>query len=542
MLIHKNRKCITIYGESLVFYKFRFRAFLPKELMSGLNTSLNSDTVLAKNQANLDFVNQNLESTLEQNVLDQSLFDLSEADIEKINLHRTLENNLTGFNLNLGPAEIIAKENEENRSKSQLEKMTMRFARFIDTRPIMKTAIATAIGDDMAATFAGLFRNFSEGVLNFASASEEAFKGVLKFVLNMSGISVTEALTKAVAKFILPKHLQEDARHLLLVPYEAFENPEKMPEELEKIQLSEPRDHLNTMRQIPSQDGESKLMQVFRAKRVFDFAENFNPSDEDIESIKKFHLLMRFFEGGVKSSLWASVPLLNRVFRSKVLGLDSFPGLKGLDGVKDKNSYGLFQKLSAALSLSSGFIFHGGILALNNISKGTNELAKKVINKTGFSHGIYPTDEMNFINQGLAYDVSRLVNSQGKSELFESGLIAGLFTPVLYFGHKLMNFIGVVADKQLAEKHSVERGILVEDTRGIKIHSVKDLIKKFLPENHNYKDIMPKVDFDKDLTHDAKVLHGKSTISKLLLHSMIVLGTRIFVNSRTKAFAKALGE
>ena len=310
--------------------------------MSGLNPSLNTDTVLAKNQASLDFAKQNLENTYQQetdiresnflNAFDQNLFDLSENDIEKINLHRTLENNIVNFNLNSNSVDSTVSENDENRSKSQLEKMTMRFARFIDTRPIMKTAIATAIGDDMAATFAGLFRNFSEGVLNFASASEEAFKGVLKFILNISGISVTESLTKAVAKFTLPDHLQEDATHLLLIPYRAFENPEKLPEELEKIQLSEPRDHLNTMRQIPARDEENRLIQVYRAKRVFDFAENFNPSEKDIESIKKFHLAMRFFEGGVKSSLWASVPLLNRVFRSKILGLDSFTGLKGIDG------------------------------------------------------------------------------------------------------------------------------------------------------------------------------------------------------------------
>lgn len=501
------------------------------EHMSGLKISLNPDTKLANEQAKSYPFGENQG----ENFTD-------EIDIEKIKLHRTFEDSLRTYNLNLlSEEEIAALDSEENLSKNRLEKISMRFARFIDTRPIMKTALATAIGDDMAATIAGLFRNFSEGVLNFASASEEAFKGVLKFVLNISGISVTEALTKAVAKFTLPKHLQDDARHLLLVPFEAFENTEKIPEELKKIQLSEPRDHLNTMKQIPSQDAENKLIQLFRAKKVFDFAENFKPNDQDIKSIKKFHLTMRFFEGGVKSSLWASVPLLNRLFRSKILGLDSFPGLKGLDGVKDKNSYGLLQKLGAILSLSSGFIFHGGVLALNKISNGTSSFAKALIKKTGFSHGIYPTDEMNFINQGLAYDVSRLVNSQGKSEFFESGLIAGLFTPVLYFGHKLMNFIGLAADKQLAEKHSVDRGILVEDTRDIKVNGLKDLIKKFLPENHNYKDIMPKVDFDRDLTHDAKILHGKSTISKLILHSMIVLGTRIFVNNRTKSFAKTLG-
>ena len=67
-----------------------------------------------------------------------------------------------------------------------------------------------------------------------------------------------------------------------------------------------------------------------------------------------------------------------------------------------------------------------------------------------------------------------MVNSQGKSELFESGMIAGLFTPVLYFGHKLMNFIGVIADNKLSDKHSVERGILVENNENLRVNGPKD--------------------------------------------------------------------
>ena len=149
---------------------------------------------------------------------------------------------------------------------------------------------------------------------------------------------------------------------------------------------------------------------------------------------------------------------------------------------------------------------------------------------------------MNFINQGLAYDFSWLVNSQGKSELFESGMIAGLFTPILYFGHKLMNFMGVAADQQLASKHSVDKGILAKNTDDMKIDGIQSLINKYLPSNATYKDFMPKVDHDKELTHDAKVLHANSTIAKLLSHSMIVLATRIFVNNRTKAFATSMGE
>ena len=61
---------------------------------------------------------------------------------------------------------------------------------------------------------------------------------------------------------------EDDARHLLLIPYPNVENPEILGDELEKIQLSEPRDHLNNMRQIPNADSENKMLQVFRAKGI----------------------------------------------------------------------------------------------------------------------------------------------------------------------------------------------------------------------------------------------------------------------------------
>ncbi|MCH2227053.1 MAG: hypothetical protein MK033_04700 [Candidatus Caenarcaniphilales bacterium] len=521
--------------------------------MQGLETLTNSPVHGHSRNDQLDTA----ANEIEINDLNFDALDISEQELDKINLHRTLDKIFSNHNLALneeGLNNVVSldrslmnfrnaeDDGDEQITKSVFQKMAMRFARFIDTRPIMKTAIATAIGDDMAASAAGLFRNFSEGVLNFASASEEAFKGVLKFILNISGIGVTESLTKFVANFTLDKHLREDARHLLLIPYEVLDKPDKLAEELTRIQESEPREFLNNMRSLPARDEEAKLLQAYKAKKVFDFVDDFNPSKDDIESIKKFHLAMRFFEGGVKSSLWASVPLLNRFFRSKILGLDSFPGLKGLDAKEEKSSYGPLQKLGSALALSSGFLFHGGVLALNKMSDGSNKFAKAIINRTGFSHGVFPTDEMNFINQGLAYDFSRLVNSQGKSELFESGMIAGLFTPILYFGHKLMNFMGVAADQQLASKHSVDKGILAKNTDDMKIDGIQSLINKYLPSNATYKDFMPKVDHDKELTHDAKVLHANSTIAKLLSHSMIVLATRIFVNNRTKAFATSMGE
>ena len=403
-------------------------------------------------------------------------------------------------------------EEDDDTESTKVTKALTRFARYIDTRPIMRTALATAIGDDTAATFAGLFRNISEGLLNFASASEEAFKGALKFILNLSGVGVTEVLTNIAAKLTLPKDLQHNARHLLLLPYESLDKPKELKTVLEQIQISEPRDRLNSMKALPLTGNDEKLKLARQAKAVFDFAEDFKPHESDLGAIKNFHLLARLLEGGVKGALWAAIPRLNREFRSKVLKQKEFPGLKGVNGVKNEDSgYSPIQKIASSLALASGFIFHGTVIGLEKFSNGKNSLVKKIIERTGFSHGVYPTDTSNFTNQGLAYDVSRLVNSQGKSELFESGLIAGLFTPILYFGHRLFNFIPVIADKKLSKQHNVEPGMLVEDTSKIRVQSLQSLMDKYLPDSLNYKNLMPKVIHDKGLRSDAKKAHAYST-------------------------------
>ena len=133
---------------------------------------------------------------------------------------------------------------DEDWSKA-FNKFKTRADRYLSSRPAIYNATVTALGDDLAATMAGLFRNVSEGVLNFANALEEAFKGLLKFVLNVSSISVTESIIKTAAKSILPKHMHDDARNIMRLPFESLANKELIVKELENILLTSPRDHLN---------------------------------------------------------------------------------------------------------------------------------------------------------------------------------------------------------------------------------------------------------------------------------------------------------
>jgi len=418
----------------------------------------------------------------------------------------------------------------------RLKKFATRIDRFLSSRPAIYNAIVTALGDDLAATMAGLLRNVSEGVLNFANASEEAFKGLLKFVLNISSISVTESIIRTAAKFILPEHMHDDARNIMRLPLKSLSGKELIDGELQDILTTAPREHCNNFELLEGSSKEKRAMELFKANEALNFAQTFNPSQDEMKKIEKFQLLVRFFESGIKGSLWASIPFLNRLFRTHILKAEGFTGLKGVQET-EKHTMNPLQKIAVGMSLGFGFIFQGVVIALNKMSKNGNKFASWIINNTGFSQGLFPTKLAIYCNQGLAYDASRLANSQGKAEIFESGLITSLFTPILYFGDIFTRFIGNMADKNLAEKYGIQEGILVKKDPNAK--GLLAAFNKYCPPEINHGEMIPKTDHDPNLKRDAKLAHAGMTGAKIFLHSLIVFATRIFINKETKSFAKS---
>ena len=418
----------------------------------------------------------------------------------------------------------------------KLKKFATRVDRFLSSRPAIYNAIVTALGDDLAATMAGLLRNVSEGVLNFANASEEAFKGLLKFVLNISSISVTENIIRTAAKFTLPEHMHDNARNIMRLPLKSLSDKKLVNEELKEILSTAPREHFNNFELMEGFSRKDRAIELFEANEALKFGQTFNPNQDEMKKIEKFQLLVRFFESGIKGSLWASIPFLNRLFRTHILKAEGFTGLKGVQETK-KHTMNPLQKLAVGMSLGFGFIFQGGVIALNKMSKNGNKFADWIINNTGFSQGLFPTKSAIYFNQGLAYDASRLANSQGKAEIFESGLITSLFTPILYFGDIFTRFIGNIADKNLAEKYGIQEGILVKKDPNAK--GLLATFNKYFPHEINHGEMIPKTDHDPNLKRDAKLAHAGMTGAKIFLHSLTVFATRIFINKETKSFAKS---
>jgi len=480
-------------------------------------------------------------TSMQHSSVNESLRAIQQDDIEPINtevsdLKSDIERIKKSIKEKRSRLSSVSNPDDENWSKAdRLKKFKTRADRYLSSRPAVYNAIVTALGDDLAATMAGLLRNVSEGVLNFANASEEAFKGLLKFILNISSISVTESIIKTAAKLILPKHMHDNAINIMRLPFESLSNKELINKELENILLTGPRDHLNNFELMEGFSKEQKMVELFKANEALRFAQTFNPNPEEIEKIKKFQLGVRFFESGIKGSLWASIPFLNRLFRTHILRAEGFTGLKGVKET-EKHKMNLLQRLAVGMSLGFGFIFQGGVIALNKMSENGNKVANWIINNTGFSQGLFPTKSAIYFNQGLAYDASRLANSQGKAEIFESSLITSLFTPILYFGDIFTRFIGNMADKNLANKYGIQEGILVK-----KDPNAKGLLANFnkhFPHEVHHGEMIPKTDHDPNLKRDAKLAHADMTISKILLHSLTVFATRIFINKKTKSFAK----
>ena len=110
-------------------------------------------------------------------------------------------------------------------------------------------------------------------------------------------------------------------------------------------------------------------------------------------------------------------------------------------------------------------------------------------------------------------------------------------SPILYFGDIFTRFIGNMADQKLAKKYGIEEGILVKKDPNAK--GLLGTFNKHFPHEINHGEMIPKVDHDTNLKQDAKLAHANMTISKILLHSLTVFATRIFINKETKSFAKS---
>jgi hypothetical protein len=94
-----------------------------------------------------------------------------------------------------------------------------------------------------------------------------------------------------------------------------------------------------------------------------------------------------------------------------------------------------------------------------------------------------------------------------------------------------------MADKNLAKKYGIEEGILVK--KDLNREGLFGTFNKYFPSEISHGEMIPKTDHDPDLKRDAKLAHADMTISKILLHSLTVFATRIFINKETKSFAKS---
>ncbi len=247
--------------------------------------------------------------------------------------------------------------------------------------------------------------------------------------------------------------------------------------------------------------------------------------------------------------------LLIRTVRKYVLQEDRFTGTKGYVSDSESESLGesgdlnLFQKICGVGSIfvspiTNLILFHN----IDNEEKAKNsKFLTHLRQNFDMTHGVYPKLELLFSMTAFPKWCGLLTTTQGWYELSERIFKAVTLVPSWWLGHRVTNgLFALNADKKLAEKYNIERGMLVEKEY---LEPVKEndnflerLAKRF-PEPAKIHHVLKNTALNPDLQKEAENEHAKALYKGFALHSLAVWGINMAVNQLTKIRAlHALGK
>src|SRR3989338_345351 len=138
--------------------------------------------------------------------------------------------------------------------------------------------------------------------------------------------------------------------------------------------------------------------------------------------------------------------------------------------------------------------------------------------------------------------MSVFLTAQGWYERIERLLRLVTVVPSWWLGHRVTNgLFALSADKQLAKKHNIAPGILVEPEylKPGENDNVFDKIRKKLPEPAKIHHVMKSTEGNKELQGEAEDLHARSLYKGFILHSIFVWLINMGVNYVTKLRVKS---
>ncbi len=387
----------------------------------------------------------------------------------------------------------------------------------------------------------------------------DAFRGIKKFLESLVecssatifvGISplLTTFVGKTLSKATLPEKLQKDAMNLLKFNMDELRDFEKFKPALQRIRSEEVEDKL-FIAALFEKAGKKDKAEFYKkeAQEIEEFCDKFEATDNTRKVAYKLKKATIIGESFIEGGFWGAYGLLFRGFRKYILREDRFTGTKGYVSDEESQELGetgglnLFQKI-----VGVGSIFISPILnffLLNKIED--REAVKKskflqvVDNNLDMTHGVYPKLGLLFTQTTIPKWIGTICLSQGWFERTERILKLCTVIPSWWLGHRVTNgTCALNADKKLAEKYKVPRGILVEpeylnQTKDNNEGFLKRIQKRF-PEPAKIHHVLKSTEGSKPLQDEAEDQHAQCLYKGFALHSLGVFAINMAVNYTTK--------
>ena len=417
------------------------------------------------------------------------------------------------------------------------------FASILSSREPFYRVGLDITGFDLPLMVADLFRGFKK----FLESSLEAFTGTV-----MVGASpyITTFVGRILGKFMFKgTDLKEDPLNYLKFSMAELRDPEKFKTAAERMRKEEIEDKTFLELLYARLNYKKKANDFNNEKKEIErFCKDFKPTDENRKLIYKLKKATIIAESFLEGGFWGGYGLIMRAFRKYVLREDRFTGTKGY--LSDTESQRLgegggltwFQKIVGVAAMFIAPALNAILLnKIENREAVKNSKFLQIVDRQlDMTHGVYPKLGLLFTQTTIPKWIGTITLSQGWFERIER--ILKLFTviPSWWCGHMLTNgTIALKADKELAKKHNVNPGILVEPEylEPVNEHSslFERLTKRF-PEPARIHHVMKSTEGEgkEVLQKEAEDLHAKCLYKGFALHSLLVFGINLIVNHITK--------
>ncbi len=414
------------------------------------------------------------------------------------------------------------------------------FASIICSRESTYRTMLDITAWDLPIFISDLFRGWKKAI----ESAIEGFGGTITIVLSPV---ITSIVGKTLGKEILPKHMQQDTIQYLKFTAEELRSNEGILKGIKRLSEEEPEDK-RFIASLMKRVDKTKQVEKYEkeALEVEEFSKNVKISDEERSQIYKLKKATIIGESLIEGLWWGGFGLLIRSVRKYILQEDRFTGTKGYVSDSESESLGeagnmnLFQKICGAGSMfvspiTNSILFH----KIDNTPKNkSGKFLNHMRENFDMTHGVYPKLELLFSMTAFPKWCGLLTTTQGWYEFSERIMKAVTLVPSWWLGHRVTNgLFALNADKNLAKKYNVDKGVLVEKEYLEPItkndNFLQKLAKRF-PEPAKIHHVLKSTAHNPELQKEAENEHAKALYKGFALHSLAVCLINMGVNQVTK--------